>query len=72
QETLPLQWARTQNNLANAYYSRIKGDKTENIEKAIFASENALKIFTKEALPTEWATTQNSFAAAYSDRTQRR
>jgi hypothetical protein len=31
----PQQWAGTQNNLANAYKDRIKGERGENIEKAI-------------------------------------
>ncbi|MCF2145914.1 tetratricopeptide repeat protein [Desmonostoc muscorum LEGE 12446] len=36
-EALRVDWAATQNNLANAYRERIKGDKAENIKKAIAA-----------------------------------
>jgi len=35
-------WAQTQNNLANAYYFRIRGEKAQNIELAIASYTNAL------------------------------
>ncbi|MHC5827891.1 MAG: CHAT domain-containing protein, partial [Nostoc sp.] len=41
-EALPQDWAMTQNNLANAYIQRIKGDRADNIENAIAASTAAL------------------------------
>ena len=58
----------TQNNLADAYRNRIKGDNAENIEKAIESYNAALQIRTKEAFPQDWAKTQNNLANAYSDR----
>ncbi|MGL5063295.1 MAG: CHAT domain-containing protein, partial [Microcoleus sp.] len=61
-------WAMTQNNLANAYYQRIKGDKAENLEAAIRYYKSALEVFTCSAFPQDWATTQNNLAAAYSGR----
>jgi len=61
-------WAQTQNNLANAYYSRIRGEKAENIESAIASYTAALEVRTREAFPEQWATTQNNLAIAYSDR----
>ncbi|MEH2021267.1 tetratricopeptide repeat protein, partial [Nostoc sp.] len=67
-EALPQEWAATQNNLANAYRDRIKGDRADNIEQAIAAYTAALTVYTREALPQDWATTQNNLAAAYSDR----
>jgi tetratricopeptide (TPR) repeat protein len=60
--------AQTQNNLANAYYSRIRGEKAENIESAIASYTAALEVRTREAFPEQWATTQNNLAIAYSDR----
>jgi tetratricopeptide (TPR) repeat protein len=40
-----------QNNLALTYSDRIKGDKAENLERAISAYHNALQIYTKENDP---------------------
>jgi CHAT domain-containing protein/tetratricopeptide (TPR) repeat protein len=61
-------WAQTQNNLATAYYSRIREDKAENIELAIASYTAALTVYTREAFPEKWAQTQNNLAAAYRDR----
>ncbi len=67
-EAFPQQWAMTQNNLANAYSDRIKGDIAENIEQAIDSYKAALLVYTREAFPQQWAMTQNNLANAYSDR----
>jgi CHAT domain-containing protein len=64
----PQQWAMTQYNLALAYYSRIRGEKADNLEIAITAYEKALKVLTFDAFPQEWAMTQNNLAVAYSKR----
>ncbi|MEG3839194.1 CHAT domain-containing protein [Microcoleus sp. herbarium14] len=61
-------FAQTQNNLANAYCFRIRGERAENIEQAIFGYQNALQVRTREAFPQDWATTQNNLAAAYYSR----
>ncbi len=61
-------WAQTQNNLANAYSNRIKGEKAENIELAIASYINALSVYTRDAFPEASAQTQNNLAIAYSDR----
>ncbi|MBN1322741.1 MAG: CHAT domain-containing protein, partial [Methanotrichaceae archaeon] len=53
---------------AAAYSNRIRGDKAENIERAINHYQEALKIRTLETFPVEWAMTQNNLAAAYSNR----
>jgi hypothetical protein len=67
-EALPLQWAQTQGNLGNAYRNRIRGDRADNLEKAIGANEAALTVLTREALPRAWADTQNNLALTYVDR----
>ena len=58
----------TQNNLANAYKDRIKGERAENIEKAIAFYEAASEVRTRAAFPQEWAMTQNNLANAYRNR----
>ncbi|MEH2000141.1 MAG: tetratricopeptide repeat protein [Nostoc sp.] len=65
---MPQYWATTQNNLANAYMERIKGDKAENIENAIAAYTAALTVYTPSAFPQQWALTQNNLANAYRER----
>ena len=50
-EAFPEQWATTQNNLALAYNHRIRGEKADNLEKAIAACQEALKVYTFEAFP---------------------
>jgi len=61
-------WAQTQNNLGAAYGNRIRGEKAENVEKAIAAYTAALEVYTPEAFPVQWAMTQNNLGNAYSDR----
>ncbi len=58
----------TQNNLANAYYSRIRGERAENLERAIAYYELALQVLTREQFPEQWATTQNNLGEAYRNR----
>jgi len=58
----------TQDNLANAYQERIRGDKAQNLEEAISFYQYALEVRTREAFPVEWATTQNHLANAYQER----
>ena len=61
-------FAQTQNNLANAYSNRIRGEKAENIELAIASYTAALTVYTRDAFPEKWAGTQNNLANAYGDR----
>ncbi|MEG4344950.1 tetratricopeptide repeat protein [Microcoleus sp. A003_D6] len=61
-------FAQTQNNLANAYYFRINGSRAQNLERAIFYYQEALKVRTRDAFPQDWATTQHNLAAAYYSR----
>ena len=65
---MPQSWAMTQNNLANAYRERIKGDRADNIENAIAACTAALTFYTQETLPEDWAGMQNNLGIAYTDR----
>ena len=65
---MPVDWAMTQNNLAAVYSDRIKGDRAENIEKAIAALTAALSVLTREAWPVDWAMTQSNLAVAYKSR----
>ncbi|MBZ5622198.1 MAG: hypothetical protein LAQ69_26235, partial [Acidobacteriia bacterium] len=65
-ESLPQDWAATQNNLGNANASlgmRLSG--AENLRAAVVAYQNALQVYTKESLPQGWATTQNNLGSAY-------
>lgn len=60
-----LLWAEIQSNLSVAYSSRIYGHKHENIEKAISACYEALKIVKREDMPEMWASIKNNLARAY-------
>jgi len=64
----PKQWATTQNNLANTYRNRIRGEKADNLEQAIEFYNQALQVFTRDAFPEDWAMTQKNLANAYSNR----
>jgi tetratricopeptide (TPR) repeat protein len=62
---VPLQWAATQNNLANAL--RTLGEResrTERLEEAVTAYRAALEELTRERVPLQWAATQNNLANA--------
>ncbi|MDJ0554737.1 MAG: CHAT domain-containing protein [Microcoleaceae cyanobacterium MO_207.B10] len=67
-ESNPENWARNQNNLANAYQNRIRGNRAQNLENAIAAYHLALEVRTKEDFPMDWAQTQNNLAIAYRNR----
>jgi CHAT domain-containing protein len=55
-------------NLANAYYSRIRGDRAQNIEDAIAAYQQSLEVRTREVMPIQWAASMMNLANAYKDR----
>ena len=64
-ERVPLQWARTQNNLGNALWrlgERESG--TARLDEAVAAFREALKERTRERVPLDWATTQNNLGNA--------
>lgn len=61
-------WSQIQCNLAVVYNNRIYGYKHENIEKAILACNEALKIVKREDMPEIWAAIKNNLARAYCER----
>ena len=48
------------NNLALAYADRIRGERAENLERAIHHYTLALEVRTRQADPERWAGTQNN------------
>ena len=46
----------------------MKGDRADNLEKAIDAYQRALTVMTRDALPQEWAKTHHNLAFVYRDR----
>ena len=69
-DAFPFEWAMSQNNLANAYLYRIRGEKAENLELAIAAFEAALTIFTPDAFPIEHTATLYGLGVAYQNNSQ--
>ena len=53
------------NNLAEAYRGRIRGERAENIELAIYYLKQAQQIWTRQAFPEDWALSCNNLALAY-------
>ncbi|HBB31179.1 MAG TPA: hypothetical protein DC064_05120, partial [Cyanobacteria bacterium UBA9273] len=64
-EACPQDWAITQNSLGNAYSSRVRGDRAENLEQAIQCYQAALEVRTHEASPEQWAMLQTNLGNAY-------
>ena len=67
-EAFPVDWAKMQNNLGNAYGSRIRGNRADNLEEAIACHMRNLEVRTKDACPINWATTQNNLGNAFRKR----
>ncbi|NCS10976.1 MAG: tetratricopeptide repeat protein [Microcystis aeruginosa G13-09] len=67
-DSFPQEWAAARNNLACAYFNRIRGDKAENLERVIASLTEVLKVYTFDAFPLEWARTQHNLSNAYLDR----
>jgi CHAT domain-containing protein/TPR repeat protein len=59
----------TQAILANAYLYRISGNRTENLEKAIFLAEKSFQGYSRENTPEQWASTNRTLGLAYNQRT---
>jgi tetratricopeptide (TPR) repeat protein len=66
-ENFPIDWARTQHNLGNAYSIVSNEDLQNNLLKAIASYEAALQVFTRDMLPVDWAVTQYNRGNAYRD-----
>ncbi|OKH43638.1 hypothetical protein NIES2101_29900 [Calothrix sp. HK-06] len=58
-------WGAVQWRLADAYFERIKGERADNIEKAIDICLNTLKLITPELSPELWANIQLSLGNIY-------
>ncbi|HEY7311927.1 MAG TPA: hypothetical protein VH643_21365 [Gemmataceae bacterium] len=63
----PVDWAKTQNNLGNAYEDLPTGDRAANLRKAIACYAAALRVFIETDFPSEWAATQHNLGDAYED-----
>lgn len=64
-ERVPLDWARTQNNLGNALQSLGERESgTGRLEEAVAAYRSALQEYTRERVPQGWAATQNNLSNA--------
>ncbi|MFM5946059.1 MAG: hypothetical protein ACKO9G_22315, partial [Dolichospermum sp.] len=50
------------------YSNRIEGEKADNLETAIAACNEALKVYKFDTFPQEWAWIQNYLALTYSNR----
>jgi len=60
-----LLWSENLGNLSVAYRERIRGNKADNLEKAISLCQTALKIVTRDNHPQLWANLQNNLGGAY-------
>jgi len=58
--------------LGGAYLEHSGGDRSENVEWAIAAFEDALSVLTREANPEEWAAAHMKLGTAYRERRGRR
>ncbi|BDA67674.1 TPR repeat-containing protein [Calothrix sp. PCC 7716] len=63
-------WGVMQCYLADAYFERIRGERADNLEKAIDISLNTLKLITREISPELWANIQQSLGNVYIYRVQ--
>jgi len=62
---VPLQWARTQNNLGAALATLGKRESgTARLEEAVTAFRAALQEYTRDRVPLQWAGTQNNLGNA--------
>jgi tetratricopeptide (TPR) repeat protein len=67
-ERVPLDWAKTQNNLGDALSDLGRREAgTAKLEAAVAAYQEALKEWTRGRVPLEWARTQNNLGNALSD-----
>ncbi len=51
--------------LGRAYLFRIRGERADNLELAIAASNLSLEVYTRDAFPYGWASSQNNLGNAY-------
>ena len=66
----PQYWADTQNSLGGAYRARIRGERIDNLERAINYYQEALKVRTFDAFPQNHAETLWGLGIAYQNSNQ--
>ncbi|MEB3341493.1 CHAT domain-containing protein [Okeania sp.] len=59
-------WARNQKLLSLAYFNRLQGTETENLQASINYSVSALEVFSRHAFPEEWVRNKILQGIAYS------
>jgi tetratricopeptide (TPR) repeat protein len=67
-EESPIEWAKAQTNLANAYQNRIEGNRTKNLELTVAGYEAALLVYSQADFPIDWATIQTNLEKVRSER----
>jgi hypothetical protein len=55
-------------NMGNAWQTRIKGDRADNLERAFACYTDALQVSTREAVPVDWANVQWALGLAFVER----
>ncbi len=68
-EKYPEKWANTHRNIAYTYIERTKGEKQDNLAKAIEHDTMALSVYTQDEYPVDWAMIKAGIGLAYSERT---
>jgi CHAT domain-containing protein/tetratricopeptide (TPR) repeat protein len=63
EDTDPNNWATAQENLGKTYANRVKGERGENLQRAVEAYEKALTV--RKSYTVEWANTLRSLADIY-------
>ncbi|OPX95692.1 MAG: CHAT domain protein [Syntrophorhabdus sp. PtaB.Bin006] len=61
-------WAGAHSELAVQYIEQPRGEKADNIERAIYHGRQALTVFTEEKSPDLWAIVHHNLAIAYLNR----
>ena len=64
--------ARIRLNRGAAYWSRIKGERAENLELAMATYQEALSVLTRDAFPNHWAVAQNNLGLVLAERVRGR
>ncbi|CBN57226.1 MULTISPECIES: AAA family ATPase [Kamptonema] len=64
----PESWAKSQNNLGDAYFKKSMGKRYENIDAAITCYKLALKVYTYADFPGSWAKIKNNLETAYEEK----
>jgi CHAT domain-containing protein len=63
-----IDWALGTDNLATCVLNRKRGDRSDNVERAIELYRQALQVRTRQSMPYEWARTVMNLGTAYAQR----